>query len=192
MRRWLAPALVVAAVPLASCRSPEDTFRGLDPDFNRMLDQPRYDSYQASPAFGDGLAMRPPPEGTVPFGSSARRDRKPPPRSRELAERGRDRYDVFCAACHGVDGSGTSVVATKMRLVAAPPLHGERALRHSDERLFEIVTEGYGLMPGYEAELVARDRWAVVQYVRALQLSRRALVSELPDDVRVELERGAP
>ncbi len=152
------------------------------PSFERMLTQPRYTPYGASGFFPDGRAMRLPPSGTVsrervadsslvPAVGAEREARpaRPLPVTRELLDTGRERFDIYCAVCHGVLGDGRSVVASNM--VAAPPpsLLSARVRSSSSAALFRIITDGYGRMPGYAAELPVRQRWAVAAYVRRLR-----------------------
>lgn len=177
---------------------------GEDP-WNRMIRQPRVDAYETSALFPDGRAMRVPPPGTVP------RELKLPsaeavtgfvggqpdagyvqaiplPLSEEMLRRGRRHFDVFCAACHGVAGNGVTVVARNMSLRPPPSLHGYVDV--ADGYLYQVVTNGFGLMPSYGQELELHDRWAVVAYVRALQLSQSFPLAESPPWVREQLERA--
>lgn len=157
--------------------------------WSRMLIQKRADAYGATPAFPDGMVMRTPPAGTVPYDDDS--DAPPPPVTRELLELGRDRFNVTCAMCHGPTGTGETVIATKMVLRHPPNLHEDRYRALSREELFVIATNGYGLMPSYEDMLTHRERWAVAAYVQALQLSRQR-ASELPPHLREELAKEAP
>jgi mono/diheme cytochrome c family protein len=175
MRRFVLLLFLVACDDRQAFQTP-------DPTLARMLDQRRIDPYGGEP-------MRRPPAGSVPHDDD--RDDPPPPITRALLERGRARFDVFCATCHGVDGEGRSVVATKMSSRPPPSLHEPRYRDLPRERIFTIVTDGYGLMPGYAAAVSRDDRWAVAGYVKALQTSRAARVAELPADVRATLEKEA-
>jgi mono/diheme cytochrome c family protein len=151
----------------------------------RMLSQRRGDPYAASSAFPDGKVMRAPPSGAV-----ARDDDHddPPPRvTRELVEHGRARFEIVCATCHGVGGDGDSAAAAKMTLRKPPSLHEPRIRALPPERIFTIIRDGYGLMPGHAERLDAHDRWAVVAYVRALQLSRQVAVADLSASDRARL-----
>jgi mono/diheme cytochrome c family protein len=131
--------------------------------------------------------MREPPRGTV-----APDDDPPRPAvTRELLTRGRVVFERTCATCHGLAGNGQSVVATKMTRRPPPSLHEERLRALSEEQIFTVATNGYGLMPAYGEIVAPDDRWAVVSYVKALQLSQHASVAELPPDVRAQLERSA-
>lgn len=178
---------LVALSALAGCDNRE-AFRAPDPTFARMLSQRKAKPYAASSAFDDGKSMREPPRGTVARDD----DPPPPPLTRELLATGRTRFERTCATCHGVAGDGASIVATKMTQRAPPSLHEERLRAMSRERIHEIVTRGYGLMPSYAELLDADERWAVVSYVKALQLSQHARVAELPPELRDELAKEAP
>jgi len=186
----LMAAVLVAAAP--ACSPVSDTVKELDLDWNRMLDQPKVKAYDESSFYDDGLAMRVPPAGTVRWSGQHPLRPEPPELDRALLERGRRHFDIFCAACHGKDGRADTVVASKMTLRPPPSLHTARIRDLSDRRLYRVVTEGYGLMPSYESRIGFRDRWAVVHYLRALQLSQHARVAELPQPLRDELKREAP
>ncbi len=178
---------------------------GCDEDpWNRMIRQPRVDAYELSPLFADGRAMRFPPSGTVPrelalpsaeavTGFVGGRpdggyvEAIPFPMTEEMLRRGRKHFDVFCATCHGVAGNGVTVVARNMSLRPPPSLHAH--VNVADGYLYDVITSGYGLMPSYAQELELHDRWAVVAYVRALQLSQSFPLAEAPPEVRERLER---
>ncbi len=187
-RRRLALLLPLVALATACPR--------LDP----MQRQQKVKAYQASDAFEDGLGMRRPPPGTVPYGplldpavSTGRGpDGRPVallpvPVDPKLLARGRQRFEVTCAACHGVLGDGESQVALNMSLRRPPSLHDFRDL--PDGTLYQIISEGFGLMPSYANQLSVQDRWAVVAYVRALQLSQHATLDQVPPGARERLEQ---
>jgi mono/diheme cytochrome c family protein len=170
----------------------------------RMIDEPRVRAYDPSAAFDDGSGMRRPPEGTVPTSrdgvsrvvftgveAGAFVTRIPVPLTPALLARGRDRFDLVCATCHGVTGTGESVVASKMQLRPPPSLHLPRTRAFPPGRVYGIISDGYGLMPSFGALLTPNDRWAVVAYLRALWLSRAADVAALPEETRRELEGAA-
>lgn len=186
MIRHLFFAPLVAA--LAACDGGQPV-HALDPDLNRMLIQPRAEAYGETPVFPDGKVMRTPPRGTVPHDRpSTERPRATP----ELLAEGQRRYDTVCAVCHGVDGSGHTAVAEKMKHRPPPALDDPEVLEAPDEELYRVVGEGFGFMPGYAFMLAPRERWAVVAYVKALRLRRHARVAELPAAIRRELEEAAP
>lgn len=213
----------VALALLSALNACEDADTGVYWQFERMVVQPRYDSYGSSDFFADGRAMREPPAGTVPRsgadGGHSLRARGytgaapdmnttrldlPPTRlaaatgvryaqriplavNAALLATGRVEFDRFCAACHGVLGDGRSPVARKMQLRKPPSLHEARIRAFPPGKLYRIVREGYGLMPGYGGLLDAHQRWAVVAYVRALQLSQHFELASATPTLRAEL-----
>ncbi|HEY8943402.1 MAG TPA: cytochrome c [Polyangiaceae bacterium] len=161
-------------------------------DLERMLDQPKFEPYEAGLVPGT-TSMRHPPEGSVdrdaPLGPPELVDGRdgeayathiPIPIDEAQLSRGRERFGIFCAPCHGLLGDGRSQVAENMRLRPPPSLHEARLREYPPGRIYSVVHEGYGLMPSYAQELALRDRWAVVAYVRALQLSQSVRLAELP------------
>ncbi|MES1205609.1 MAG: cytochrome c [Pseudomonadota bacterium] len=181
----------------------------LDPMADR---QPRATRYKESAFYADGLSMRAPPEGTVPRERAtlnrpltAGRDADGPiqsnieplphyvntppiPVSRKLLELGRKRFDITCATCHGPLGDGNSIVATQMALRPPPSLVKAQYVQKPAGYIYEVVTKGFGLMASYAAELTVEERWAVVAYLRALQLAENTPAAALPPDVRQQLE----
>jgi mono/diheme cytochrome c family protein len=159
-------------------------------------------AYQATDRYEGGLAMRHPPAGTVAYRSAMdpivatglALDGKPVaesplPITAATLARGRARFDVTCAVCHGVLGDGESQVALNMSLRKPPSLHAYREV--GDGYLYRVVSEGFGLMPSYANELTVEDRWAVVAYVRALQLSQHAKLDQLSPEARQRLDKEA-
>jgi mono/diheme cytochrome c family protein len=172
-------------------------------DWQQMIDQNKYLPYAPSDHFADGRAMRPPPAGSVAhdqlIGEAALTDGEvdkryleqvPVAMTLDLLAQGRERFSVFCAACHGQEGDGRSQVAHDMELRAPPSLLSEEVRAMPPGRIFAIVSNGYGLMPAYATHLAVRERWAVVAYLGALQLSREVRLDELPADERREAERA--
>ena len=182
-------AVIVATVCVAPGCDVRRAIHPPDPDLNRMLVQPKGQPYEATRAFGDGAVMRAPASGTIPFGP--RRDSRPQ-LSVALLNRGRERYEILCAACHGVTGEGTSVVALKMQHRPPPSFLEPRLTAYSADEVHRVVGEGFGLMRSYATDLDPSDMWAVAEYVKALQFSRRVQVASLPADVRGRLEAVAP
>jgi cytochrome c5 len=168
-----------------------------------MHDQPVYEAYEPSAFFADGRASRPPVPGTVardegdlhdPFHTGRRGDalvdRMPVAIDAAMLARGRERYDVFCAPCHGRVGTGDGMIV--QRGYRRPPSFHEPRLRDaSDGHFFDAITNGFGVMPRYAGQVPAVDRWAIVGYVRALQLSQDAPVELLSPDERARLPREA-
>lgn len=185
MRRSTA---LLALVILAACRQD-------------MHDQPVYEALEAGPFFADGRASRPPVPGTVARDEgdlespvhTGRSDgtflaRGPLPVDATLLARGRERYDVFCAPCHDRVGTGDGMIV--QRGYRRPPsLHETRLRDTADGYLFDVVTNGFGVMPGYASQVPAADRWAVVAYLRALQLAQNAPVTVLTTDERAGLDQ---
>ncbi|HTV19136.1 MAG TPA: cytochrome c [Polyangiaceae bacterium] len=173
---------------------------GCDVDFERMLDQPKAEPFEKSAFFDNGLSMRAPPAGTVPVtrvmgpselvsGRTAAGEYTthiPVPLDAALLDRGEDRFRIFCRTCHGTLGDGRSAVAENMKLRKPPSLHEPRLRSYAPGRLYRVVTEGYGLMPSYAESLSIADRWAVVAFVRALQLSQNVPLAELPATLHEE------
>jgi hypothetical protein len=168
----------------------------------RMVVQPRQDAFGENDFFVDGRAMRPPPVGTVSrevtLGDSALTHGTvkdayvtaiPLPLSRAMLERGRDRYEIFCAPCHGILGTGDSAVARKMEQMTPPSLP-EKVRRLPIGRLYRTIREGYGLMPSYDLQLPIDDRWAVVAYLLALEKADRSSLDHLPTALQVEAVRS--
>jgi mono/diheme cytochrome c family protein len=196
--------VLAAAAVLAGCRT-EQTLVTPDPHLERMLVQQKRLAYQPDPILPLGMTMQQPPEGTVPAnaltgdpaaltGVAEGRfvHRVPIPVDRAMVEDGRRRFQTFCATCHGVDGTGVSAVAEKMGMRRPPSLHEERIVAYAPGRIFATIRQGYGLMPSYAVQLSPESSWAVVVYVRALQLARHARVADLPPEVRDRLAKEAP
>lgn len=171
MRRvW--PAIVVAGAAFlaAGCR-------------RDMADQPRYEPYEASDFFADGRADRPPVPGTVPQVAEVR---APERVTREILERGRGRYDIYCSPCHDRTGSGLGMIVRR-GYRQPPSLHIDRLRVAKDAYLYDVISEGFGAMPDYRKQVPPADRHAIVAYVRALQRSQRAAIADLPADERARL-----
>lgn len=178
----------------------------LDMDF-----QPKYQAQQASPLFDDGRAMRPPVAGTVPV--DARLDDThllrgevggkpattfPLPVSSKMMERGRERYGIFCATCHGLGGDGdgmTSQLAFQRqepKWVKPMSLHDTPVVKQPVGQLFKTITDGVRTMPSYRSQIPVEDRWAIVLYVLALQRSRNASLQDVPEELRKHLKPLEP
>jgi mono/diheme cytochrome c family protein len=182
--------LVAATVLTAACRQD-------------MHDAPRYEPLERGAFFADGMASRPLVANTVSRGS-LREDRHmyegivdgkpaetfPMPITDAVMRRGQDRFDVFCSPCHGKTGEGNGMVV--QRGFRKPPSYHEDRLRNAPVGyFFDVMTHGFGAMNDYSAQLPVADRWAVAAYVRALQLSQRASVDDVPADRRGDLDRPA-
>ena len=164
-----------------------------------MQDQPKYKPLGESKFFADGRQARPIPAGTIardelndtdPFhtGVSNRQflDTIPMDVDLKLLERGRDRFDIYCSPCHGRMGDGNGMVA--QRGFRAPAnFHSDRLRSVPPGYIFQVITNGYGAMGDYGDQIAVNDRWAIVAYLRALQLSRHAPVADVPADARGQL-----
>ena len=164
-----------------------------------MANQPKNKPLSPSDFFEDGRSARPLVENTVARGSLADdalfvpKDSNafPLPVNRELLERGQGRYKIFCTPCHGLQGDGNGMIA--MRGMKHPPsFHQDRLRQAPNGYFFDNITNGFGAMYGYSAQIPPRDRWAIIAYVRALQLSRNAKVPDLPAELREKLNQGGP
>jgi mono/diheme cytochrome c family protein len=180
-----------------------------------MVVQPRYQAQGESLFFGDGRAMRSPPDGTVPFcGADYESDagslRENPDMLQEddryyrgkqgsawvatipvkldkaLLRRGQDRYEIYCLPCHGATGAGNGLM-TQYGLVSVASITDEFHALMPVGEYFGVITNGKGRMPSYGSQVKVRDRWAIVAYVRALMRSQNAKNSDLPEIHRGEL-----
>jgi hypothetical protein len=184
-RRTLGVALA-ALIAAAACRQ-------------EMYDQPRYKPLGESNFYSDRRASRPLPEGTVARGW-LREDRKlyegkeghelvavlPMPLTREFLARGRERFNIYCTPCHDRTGDGRGMVVRR-GYQPPPSLHIERLRDAPVGHFFDVMTNGLGAMPDYASQIPVSDRWAISAYVKALQLSRNAPISDVPSDKRAGL-----
>ena len=102
--------------------------------------------------------------------------------------RGRERFDIYCAPCHGRTGSGDGMVVRR-GYRHPPSLHDDRLRSAPVGHFFDVMTNGFGAMPDYAAQVPAEDRWAIIAYMRALQLSEHASVTDVPVSDRARLEQ---
>lgn len=168
-----------------------------------MHDAARYDPLEASTFFADGQSARRLVPNTVPRGqlredehlylgriNGQLADTFPMPVTAAVMARGQERYGVFCAPCHGASGSGNGMIV--QRGFRAPPSYHEERLRVAPVGyFFDVMTNGFGAMQDYAAQVPVADRWAIAAYLRALQLSQRATVNDVPADRRADLDRPA-
>lgn len=115
----------------------------------------------------------------------------PLPITLPLLARGRERYDIYCAPCHSMAGDGDGLVVQR-GFPAPPSYHNERLRRAADSHFYQVISEGYGAMYPYADRIAPEDRWAIVAYIRALQLSQHAPATVLNTDDRAHLQRSAP
>lgn len=169
--------------------------------------QPKYLPQQASPMFADGRAMRPPVAGTVAvdqvvdnthllLGEVAGEPATTFPMrvTEQLMQRGRQRYDIYCATCHGLAGDGDGMVSQlafereEPKWVRPLALHGLAVRDQKVGELFQTISNGARTMPGYGSQIPVEDRWAIVLYIKALQRSRHATMEDVPEQRRQHLE----
>lgn len=162
-----------------------------------MHDQPKLQPFEQSNFFADGKASRPLPAGTVPRGHLREDtrlyegkdeagnlvDRLPVELTRELLERGRDRYEIYCSVCHDSTGGGRGMIVRR-GFKQPPPLYEQRLKDMPDGYFFDVMTTGFGLMSSYAKQVPVADRWAIVAYLRALQRSQSSVLAELPQDLQ--------
>jgi mono/diheme cytochrome c family protein len=181
-------ALCLCVLGFAGCG---DTLR------QDMANQPRQNPLSPAPFFQDDRSERPLVDNTVMRGAVEEdalftpKDSNtfPLPLTQDLLARGQERYNIFCSPCHGLQGDGNGMVS--LRGMKHPPtLHQDRLRNEPNGYFFDVVTNGFGAMNNYSMQLNPRDRWAIVAYVRALQLSRNAHVADLPPNLREKLMAG--
>ncbi len=206
MPRWFLNLMIVGAlitlVPLAMVAKERLTPRGdrtrlsVFPDMDKTA---RYSAQEPSSFFADGRSARPEPAGTVARGALMADDHLhrgqvdgewadsyPMTLDGRQLERGRDRYDVFCAPCHGYSGHGDGMVHQRALALGEPAwtpptdLHSEIVRERPVGHLYNTIAEGIRNMPAYGPQLTPSDRWAVVAYVKALQLSQNASIEDVP------------
>ncbi len=158
-----------------------------------MQVQPRVNPLAKSDFFPDQRSARPPVEGTVARGQlhedtyfytgkigNTPGDYMPFPVTKEVLERGRERYNIFCAPCHSRVGNGNGFVPSRGFARKPPSYHIPRLQKAPVGYFYDVITEGFGIMPDYSSQIPPRDRWNIVAYVRALQLSQNATVADVP------------
>jgi len=185
--------LVAAAV--AACLSFGSGCEYLRQD---MANQPKNRPLSPSEFFVDGRSERPLVENAVARGALADDElflpkdsnNFPLPVDLKLLERGEERYKIFCSPCHGLQGDGNGMVAVR-GMKRPPSYHQDRLRRAANGYFYDNITNGFGQMLGYSAQIPPRDRWAIIAYIRALQLSRNAKAADLPAELREKLSQGA-
>ncbi|HSV00087.1 MAG TPA: cytochrome c [Roseiarcus sp.] len=146
-----------------------------------MTKQPRYGPNGPARVFANGSAAQTPPAGAMSQEAEAyaRDAATPPPVDLALLRHGRERFDIFCSPCHGFDGQGNGAVVR--RGFPRPPSYSSPALMAAAPRkLFDTITNGYGVMYPYGSRIPPKDRWAIVTYIRALQQSRSVTIAQAP------------
>lgn len=150
----------------------------------RMYEQKKAKAQAANKFFPDGKVNQTPPKGTVPRERNLDLLERAPTMDLALLKQGKHRYEIVCATCHGYTGEANSLVGSNMALRPPPSLHDQRD--KTDAHIFEVIGNGYGLMPSFP-EIPLKERWAIVGYVRALQVSQRASLEAAPAEVQAKL-----
>lgn len=186
--QWTAVALL--AVLMTGCR--------LD-----MHIQPKYKGLEPSSFFNDGRSERPVVPGTVARGqlrtdelyytgkiNGQVADVFPFPITQKELERGQERFNVYCAPCHDYTGSGNGMIVQR-GFPPPPSYHIDRLMKAPVGHFFDVMTNGYGTMYSYAGRVSPRDRWCIAAYIRALQLSQNARVSDVPPQELTKLQGSA-
>lgn len=164
-----------------------------------MQVQPKYTSLSPSSFFVDGRSARPIPANTIARGhlndndafhtgavNGTFLDTIPTPITHQLLDRGQQRFNIYCSPCHGPLGDGDGMVARRGLKIPAN-FHTDRLRDAPPGYLFQVITNGYGAMPDYRNQVQIADRWAIVAYIRALQLSQNSTEAEVPPEDRKKL-----
>lgn len=165
-----------------------------------MHDQPKIEPYEASGLFADGKGMRAPVDGTVARGhlnedvalatgldGTAFVAEFPAPVDRNVLDRGRERYNIYCSPCHDQVGTGNGMIVQR-GYKQPQTFHSDRVRALPPGYFVNAITNGFGVMPSYAHQIPVADRWAIAAYVRALQLSQHASLDDVPASERKNLE----
>jgi mono/diheme cytochrome c family protein len=154
-----------------------------------MDSQPKYHEYEEGNLFENGRVLQSPVKGTVARDDLARAGeaKNRPAVTMPLLERGRERFNIFCSPCHDRTGGGRGVIVQR-GMPQPPSFHDARLRDADDQHFFDVISNGYGGMYGYGDRVRPRDRWAIVAYIRALQLSQHAALSDVPDEQKARLQ----
>jgi len=178
----VASALVAAAMLVGGCQ--------------KMTVQPAYTPLQQSPFFDNGMSSRPLVPGTVARGHLRDDDHFytgkvngefvttfPEPVTMETMKRGEERFNIYCSPCHGESGDGDGMIV--QRGYKKPPSYHTPELRERPVGyLYDVITNGFGVMPSYAHQVPPADRWAIVAYIRALQRSEDATLADVPPSIQ--------
>jgi len=178
MRAGLLAAAALACVSTSACRQD-------------MHNQAKYRPLRETPFFADHRSARPLIAGTIARGklgedrllTTGRDGDKPSdvfpfPVTTEVVARGRERFNIYCAPCHARTGDGRGMIVQR-GYKQPPSFHDQRLRDISVGYLFNVITAGFGVMPSYAPQVPVNDRWAIISYIRALQLSRNASIEDL-------------
>jgi mono/diheme cytochrome c family protein len=182
--RNISPLGLLAVLALAACRQD-------------MQDQPRFKPLAESDFYADLRSARPPVDGTVARGQlnedsyffsgkvgNNPGDYLPFPVTDDVLTRGRERFNIYCAPCHSRVGDGNGMIVQR-GLRVPPSFHTERLRKAPLGYFFDVMTNGFGAMPDYASQIPPRDRWTIVAYIRALQLSQQANTADVPSGQKV-------
>jgi hypothetical protein len=186
--RWLLFLLILLLAGFAGCR-------------NDMRDGSRLKPLEPSDFFPNRQSARPPVQGTIAQGQNRLEDELfhtghingqlsntlPLPLTRELLERGRERYNIFCAPCHDQTGSGLGIVVRR-GFSRPTSYHADRLREAPLGHFFDVMTRGFGAMYSYASRVPPEDRWAIAAYIRVLQLSHDATLAEVPAEEQERLQ----
>ena len=163
--------------------------------------QPRQNPLSRSDFFADQRSARPPVDGTVARGDlredtyfytgkigNNRGDGMPFPVTREVLDRGRERYNIFCAPCHSRLGDGNGFIPSRGFARKPPSFHIARLQQAPVGYFYDVISNGFGIMPDYALQIPPQDRWNIVAYIRALQLSQNATLHDVPSGQKVPSE----
>ncbi|MCE7981253.1 MAG: cytochrome c [Caldilinea sp. CFX5] len=169
-----------------------------------MRDQPRYEPLEASTFFADGAAVRPRIADTVARNEINLDDQLHTGRVNgqvadsfpftvtvAVLERGQERYNIFCAPCHGLVGDGQGIV-TDYGMPVPTSFHDPALRDETTGYYFIVITNGTRVMPSYASRIRPEDRWAIIAYIRALQLSQNAAADQLSAEDLPQLEQTQP
>ena len=163
-----------------------------------MQNQPKMFPQRGSSMFADGRSVRPQVEHTVARGqlyendyfytglvNGKEQDAMPFPVTMEVLARGQERFNVYCTPCHSRVGNGAGMIVQR-GYKPAGNLHDPKRMAEPLSHYFYVMTNGYGAMPDYKAQVSPEDRWAIAAYIRALQLSQNATVADVPAGTQVQ------
>jgi mono/diheme cytochrome c family protein len=185
-------ALIVVILTIAGAACRQD-----------MHDQPKYIPLRESTFFDDDRSARPIVEGTVARGQLHDDELTytgkvngqdatvfPAPVDARTIARGRERFNIYCSPCHGRTGQGDGMIV--LRGYRRPPSFlQDRLINAPVGHFFDVITNGYGTMYSYASRVNVEDRWAIIAYIRALQLSQNARIEDVPADQRAKLQGAA-
>lgn len=136
-----------------------------------MGHQKKYTTYSKADIWPNESEAQPLPPGAVSVNAPTAADLSPPSVDSAIIQRGRERFNIFCAPCHGFDGKGDGIIVHR-GFPAPPSYHTDRLRKAPAQHFYDVITNGYGVMYSYAARVPPSDRWAIIAYIRALQLSQ--------------------